>query len=101
MRLDLIVDSRLFSAEKYDSALPKAQSQPRATGTVGPGIEMCPTPHEVSLSNSLAIMQPSTVQLWWHDRVSYKDEDGKPQPIVDVCMVWDRDHKVFNQCPRP
>jgi hypothetical protein len=97
---DLTVDSRLFAAEQYDPDFPKAKA-PHSTGTVGSGIELCPEPHHVDLPNSVAMMSPSvdTKRVWWHDRIYYKNEDGKSQPILDICLVWDRKNQQFVQCP--
>jgi hypothetical protein len=98
---DVTVESRLFGAEKYDPESSRAKSMPHSTGTVGAGLELCPEPHQVDLQNSVAMTLPGadTLKVWWHDRITYNDEDGKPQPVVDICQVWDRTHEVFIRCP--
>jgi hypothetical protein len=98
---EVTMESRLFTAGQYDPSLQKAESLPHGKGTVGPGIDLFNQSHSVSLTDSAAMMSPLIDQfrVWLHERVSYKDEDGNPQAIVDVCLVWDRKHQIFVQCP--
>jgi hypothetical protein len=99
---DVLTESRFFTAVKYDSDLSITEKMQHSSGTVGPGQEFYNVGHKVTVENSVLMASPSidTNRVWWHERISYKDEGGKAQEPLDNCMVWDRKSTLFLRCPK-
>lgn len=99
---EVTMDSRFFTAEHYDPSLSVAESMAHSIGTTGPGLDIYNTGYMVPLLQSTEMTSPmiDKIRVWWHERISYKDEDGNLQPILDTCMVWEREHQQFVKCSK-
>jgi hypothetical protein len=81
---EVTIDTRFFTAEHYKSSLAKSEVLPHSVGTVGAGLDFYDAGHTVPALDSLFMIGPALdrTQIWWHDRVQCKDENGRPHSLL-------------------
>jgi|GEM_PF-7098271 len=99
--IEVNMESGLFFSVKYDPSVDEGKRMPHSKGTIGPGVEFNNGGHDVTLADSIFMVSPgrSPERVWLHERIHYKDEDGKDQPPTDNCLMWEQTSRTFVTCP--